>query len=266
MECKDDNELFRQDPMGKYQVLFLNTAGLSLDDIKKIFSNFGEVDYVHICGNKTGYRFVKYRSIDEVERAIKGLKYNPLIKLIPPTRRRKKSKTRNENFNKSDEGHSYKGSNESEKSEYTVDVPQTQPRKSRTGNQSISSNKNSFTSCTRSQTSEQEISDMIVSNGKGTLANDMNKKVMIDAEEVIIGNIPIKYSAPYILHLFNYFEPIAISDIKVIPESSIRYCHVYFKRIQDCLEVERLFDQVALSGQKLIVQRPSTLMANAVLD
>ncbi|KAJ8680768.1 hypothetical protein QAD02_016555 [Eretmocerus hayati] len=92
-------------------------------------------------------------------------------------------------------------------------------------------------------------------------AFDANSQIqLVIAGEVIVGNIHPDFGSPYILHLLDSFEPIAITKIKILPQTSIRYCHVYFKSHSQSMKVEKQFDGMNLSQQKLIVLRPDRLV------
>ena len=109
------------------------------------------------------------------------------------------------------------------------------------------------------KTSEEEMPDLISTAGNSELKNK-NKKKILEAQEIIVGNIHVEYGAGYILHLMDKFEPIAISNISTTPKHGRRYCHVYFKTVKNAVEVENKFDKLSLSGQKLVVLRPEHLM------
>ena len=93
--------------------------------------------------------------------------------------------------------------------------------------------------------------------------NNRPKQVVLNAEEIIVGNIHECINSAFILHLFESFDPLAISYINVVPSTEIRYCHVYFKTQQDSIEVEEQFDNYDLAGKKLVVMRPCKLVEQA---
>ncbi|XP_033226823.1 uncharacterized protein LOC117179285 isoform X2 [Belonocnema kinseyi] len=95
---------------------------------------------------------------------------------------------------------------------------------------------------------------------KGSVCGDEVMKT-IPAEEVIIANVQEGVSELYILYLLEKFEPISITEMKIIPEKGIRYCSVYFKSTADAIAVERQFDNFGLSGNNLIVRTPQLLMS-----
>ncbi|XP_023245621.1 uncharacterized protein LOC111642973 [Copidosoma floridanum] len=114
--------------------------------------------------------------------------------------------------------------------------------------------------------------DSLVSGNESDQIPDLVTKVklvpsypVLEAGEVIVGNIHPRYGVGYMLHLFENYEPIAISFIKVTSNSELRYCHVYFKNLQDSIDVEENFDKYKLAGRNLIVARPSSLLKEAHL-
>jgi len=97
-----------------------------------------------------------------------------------------------------------------------------------------------------------------------SLSNETKKSsskiVFIPMQEIIVANIHSKYGVHYILHLFEKYSPISATLVKTIPETDIRYCHVYFKSAQDAEAVEEVFDNFDLFGKNLIVLRKSRLL------
>ncbi|XP_014210715.1 probable ATP-dependent RNA helicase ddx42 [Copidosoma floridanum] len=78
---------------------------------------------------------------------------------------------------------------------------------------------------------------------------------ILDAQEVVVGNIPCNYGSAYILHLFDNFEPLAVSNVVIEPKTNIRYCFVYFKSPEDSTRVESRFDRLDIEGKKDAHQR-----------
>lgn len=101
------------------------------------------------------------------------------------------------------------------------------------------------------------ISDSLSSNG---IRNSSSKIVKIPMQEIIVANIHTSYGIHYILHLFEKHDPISATFVKTISENDIRYCHVYFKTLQDAIAVEEEFDNFNLYGKNLIVLRTSRLI------
>lgn len=101
------------------------------------------------------------------------------------------------------------------------------------------------------------MSESSLSNGN---RNSSPKIVYIPMQEIIVANININYGIHYILHLFEKHNPISATLVKTIPETNIRYCHVYFKSMQDAVTVEEEFDNFDLSGKNLVVLRKSRLI------
>ncbi|XP_011879936.1 PREDICTED: uncharacterized protein LOC105568688 [Vollenhovia emeryi] len=101
------------------------------------------------------------------------------------------------------------------------------------------------------------MSDRFWSNG----TRDASSKVVhIPLQEVIVANIHTSYGLHYILHLFEQHGPISGTLVRTIAEKDIRYCHVYFKTVQDAAAVEEEFDNFDLAGKNLIVLRKSHLI------
>lgn len=311
----DYDKLVARDANGTFCILFQNRHSLEMEEIEQIFSQFGKVFNIKSAGDARGYRFVRYKFFDEAEKAIKGLKDHPTIKLA---HHRSKNKTNQENqdtiastkentndnnfagkkqFNKNPNNNKkyQKENNEYEKnaSQSISDAEETNSIRSRRNSiRSSFSARNSFSNeeqnldaCpnlgnrngmkhTKPPSSLKngairksfgdKIPDRITRSGKIVNENNVPKKIILNAEEVIVGNIPPNFGASYILHLLDSFEPVAISKINVVPKRDTRYCHVYFKSLQDSMGAERKFDQMHLSGQKLVVLRTCRLMEEAI--
>ncbi|XP_018368904.1 PREDICTED: uncharacterized protein LOC108764963 isoform X1 [Trachymyrmex cornetzi] len=90
-----------------------------------------------------------------------------------------------------------------------------------------------------------------------------SKIVNIPMQDIIVANIHQNYGVHYILHLFEKFSPISATVVKTISKTNIRYCHIYFKTVQDAVAVEEEFDNFDLSGKNLIVLRESRLINDA---
>lgn len=87
-----------------------------------------------------------------------------------------------------------------------------------------------------------------------------SKAIIIPMQEIIVANIHANYGVHYILHLFERYNPISATLIKKIPETGVRYCHVYFRTLQDAIAIEEKFDNFFLSEKNLIVLRKSRLI------
>ncbi|KAL6428835.1 hypothetical protein ACFW04_007997 [Cataglyphis niger] len=66
-----------------YTLHFSNKKKFSVSEIQEIFSAFGKVVAVNITGKKDGFRFVKYKTLDETICCIKGLANSNNIQLLP---------------------------------------------------------------------------------------------------------------------------------------------------------------------------------------
>jgi hypothetical protein len=95
------------------------------------------------------------------------------------------------------------------------------------------------------------------------LYNASTRIFIMPMQEVIVANIHANYDMHYILHLFRKYNPIAATSVKIISETNIRYCHVYFETIQNATAVEKEFDDFFLFGKNLIVLRKLQLMKKA---
>ncbi|XP_050473538.1 uncharacterized protein LOC126865250 [Bombus huntii] len=83
---------------------------------------------------------------------------------------------------------------------------------------------------------------------------------IIPAKEIIVANVNPSLSIHYILHLFNKFNPIAVSSMMLIPETGISYCYVYYETYSEAYATMKEFDMYHLHGRKLIVLTTSELM------
>lgn len=78
----DYDKYYKLDNDNSYNLHFLNKDGLTIDQIRAIFSTFGQVKGVNVSGNEYGLRFVKFKTLDETIRCIKGLANHDSIKLL----------------------------------------------------------------------------------------------------------------------------------------------------------------------------------------
>ena len=77
---------------GTYCLGFPNRYALSEKEIEEIFSEYGSVISVRASGDERGFRFVRFRTLEEAEKAINDLKGNKKIRILP-----KKPKAHNNN-------------------------------------------------------------------------------------------------------------------------------------------------------------------------
>ncbi|KAJ8680775.1 hypothetical protein QAD02_016562 [Eretmocerus hayati] len=396
----DSEPLWHKEDNGNYGLLFPNKHALSLEEIRKIFIQFGTVCCINKAGDERGFRFVQLEHEHEANRAVIGLQNHPTVKLIPYRPKQKKTNIvskcdgesdqlqsppsngnyqRNlfkrhstdectealyiantdprslefrdddvswDNWKKSPDkrrldndysansntmakdhftrrsyhsqcsGETPWGRNEEESLSDTASIcstKSTQKYKNLSRKDSHSENLQnhsplvgkpashlplqmaglSMTNSSMSPTVERERllktrgavantfslnrndhairaphrypsedsneNSALVSKSDVRTCNEIKRRV-VEAGEVIVCNIHEDYGSAYMLHLFEQYEPIAISYIREVPKCGVRYCHVYFKSQEDSLEAEKNFDQLMLSGKKLIVLRVSTLM------
>ncbi|XP_063983470.1 uncharacterized protein LOC135165779 [Diachasmimorpha longicaudata] len=90
-------------------------------------------------------------------------------------------------------------------------------------------------------------------------SREQRSQVIIEAQEVVVANIPQGYGVFYVLHLLEKLDPICASVVMTLGKDSLRYCHVYFKTPGDAEAAEEAFDDVELAGKKLIVMRPHAM-------
>lgn len=83
---------------------------------------------------------------------------------------------------------------------------------------------------------------------------------IIPAKEVIVANVNPSLSIHYILHLFDKFNPIAVSSMMLIPKTGISYCYVYYETYSEAYATMKEFDMYHLHGRNLIVLTTSELM------
>ncbi|XP_072764493.1 uncharacterized protein [Anoplolepis gracilipes] len=110
---------------------------------------------------------------------------------------------------------------------------------------------------------QKEFDAMSNSSSQSGTKNASSSVMIIPMQEIIVANIQANYDVHYILHLFKKYNPISATLVKTILETNIRYCHVYFKTIQDAITIEEEFDNFNLAGKNLIVLRISQLIEEA---
>lgn len=67
---------------GAYVLHFPNSKGVSLSELKDIFSAYGEVLSVDDRGKSFGLCFIRYQKLDEVKRCLDGLRNHEFIKIL----------------------------------------------------------------------------------------------------------------------------------------------------------------------------------------
>ncbi|XP_011256782.1 MATH and LRR domain-containing protein PFE0570w-like [Camponotus floridanus] len=97
------------------------------------------------------------------------------------------------------------------------------------------------------------------SSSQSRIKNTSSEVRITPMQEIIVADIHANYDVHYILHLFKKYNPISATVVETL-ETNKRYCHVYFKTIQDAVTVEEEFDNFDLSGKNLIVLRMSRLI------
>ncbi|XP_015606073.1 uncharacterized protein LOC107272915 isoform X2 [Cephus cinctus] len=241
---------------GNFCILFRNTSALSVDQIHKIFSEFGNVLSVNCAGNERGMRFVSYKSKIEAINSIMSLKGHESINLTPWMNKEEKDlKSQNK----------YKG---------TTDKEQL-IKESGATKDNLHGSAGNRNSMMESEKLNDDIPDLITSKEVMQNVNDYNaysnnyastlKKIkIVQAGEVIVANISKPFGAAYILHLFESYQPICISSIMTTTQS-IRYCHVYFQTPLEAHKVEKKFDKFPLHDNNLIVLRPEKLASEIQL-
>ncbi|KYN07201.1 hypothetical protein ALC62_01867 [Cyphomyrmex costatus] len=108
--------------------------------------------------------------------------------------------------------------------------------------------------------------DVMSNSSLSNETRSLSKIVYIPMQEIIVANIHKNYGIHYILHLFEKYSPISATIVLTISETNIRYCHVYFKTVQDAVAVEEEFDNFDLYGQNLIVLRKSRLIDETICE
>lgn len=68
---------------GGYTLHFKNNNRYSVEEIRKIFSRFGNVVNVNVTDQEDGYRFVRFKTLNEVQNCLEGLKDNDKIIILP---------------------------------------------------------------------------------------------------------------------------------------------------------------------------------------
>lgn len=333
----DYDPFWNKDDLGLYCIVFPNKNALSNEEIKEIFSAFGNVLSVTCAGDAKGHRFVRYASLEEVIKAIEGVKGHQKVKLIYH-----KSKTNNQGQKNINDGANKgrekdtntrsnrrttspssdgdrKMNNQQQKQNFRKKNFKTEEeislqdssfddtasissqssgkasisqryqnilRKSNssgqkivkeTVNRSVSESmpalgatpkrtisKTLESKLEKMNINEDEIPDLVRTRTKKIDKSEPKIKI-VNAECVTVGNIHPEFGPAYILHLLDLYDPIAITYVQLVPNTNIRYCHVYFKTISEVVKVEKAFDGQDLNGQKLVVISQTRLLEGAIL-
>uniref|UniRef100_A0A6V7I035 RRM domain-containing protein n=1 Tax=Bracon brevicornis TaxID=1563983 RepID=A0A6V7I035_9HYME len=94
-------------------------------------------------------------------------------------------------------------------------------------------------------------------------SEETEKPKILDAHQLVVGNVHENYGIFFILHLLERFEPIYITEMEKMEKPAIRYCHVYFKTAADAEAAEKAYDKTILEDRALIVMRPESLEKEA---
>ncbi|CAK9812837.1 hypothetical protein ANTQUA_LOCUS7420 [Anthophora quadrimaculata] len=250
---------------GSYLLHFNNSKGLSIPDVKKMFSTFGKVLTVYNRGQTHGLCFVICASFEDAKHCIDGFKSGKDIRILP-------HKYKTEAANMKHKAKKYDKKN-------TQDCKETSsPYNSKDENfgfMKLSNNhsqrfaSNSSISTMHSDTSTTKCENMFDGSSipalmpiNDTLKTSSSVKV-IPAETVIVANIHPGLSVHYILHLFQKYNPISVSVMMMTPTSKIRYCHVYYKTLDEACATMEKFDAYCLHGRNLIVLTKEKLIEQA---
>lgn len=252
-----DEGNIQKNRQGRYSICFQNQQALQRSDIMKIFSRYGHVVYIGVTGDKTGYRFVHFATREEAERAVANVASHN-IQL-----RSHKSK-----YTDDDNRHDISCRNN------VTRVPVWQHEVDRFQNKELSTetprerifNVEYLRTCGLAEEDDDEeppMPDLVGSNNQSV---EENRKIVRNAAEIVVGNIPVGYGGAYFLHMFEKYVPIGIGHVIVAANTGMRYCHVYFRYQQDAEDVEETFDGCRLQDRKLIVMRPCTLSKANIMD
>ncbi|XP_015112437.1 uncharacterized protein LOC107038071 [Diachasma alloeum] len=105
----------------------------------------------------------------------------------------------------------------------------------------------------------REASEVLGASASGAVVRPSDHVESVTAEEVVVANIPESCGIHLILDLFQQFEPICATNIKLIRQNFIRYCHIYFQTPFAAEAVETIYDNAEIYGKKLIVLRVESL-------
>ncbi|OXU25460.1 hypothetical protein TSAR_012050 [Trichomalopsis sarcophagae] len=289
--------LIQMDSKNCYCILFPNYKKLDLATIEDIFSNYGRVISVTAAGNERGYRFVRYPSREEAQRAVDNVAsdYDIHLKSHKPKNQLERQSKSYKKYLKSIEGQRDESVEEFKRP--SIPVWEYEVHENHSDSGSYSSNeskdktlyfvqKSSSTNSSpgsensdqlRSTVSEERMNQryyelenpkqQVVTPSDSECVPDLvstkdpeKHMVVLTAGEVVVGNIPTRLGGAFLLHLFDRHHPIAISYLQPVPRVNARYCHVYFRSDKEAQLVEREFDQYDLMGRRLVVMRPEKLV------
>ncbi|XP_018406163.1 PREDICTED: uncharacterized protein LOC108782387 [Cyphomyrmex costatus] len=271
---------------GSYSVHFANKKNLASEFIKDTFSSYGTITSIYDGGNVNGLKVITYKTLDEKPiyniRACDFNKFDGADNFSDSTCNSRHDKSNNDatkykNMSPQmfDEKYSFLRQHKSINNEDYSRVM----RKKQEGTKLDSSTMIEVDKNRRFSTHDQKM-PMLVSNteiklkefdvmSNSSLSNEtrsLSKIVYIPMQEIIVANIHKNYGIHYILHLFEKYSPISATIVLTISETNIRYCHVYFKTVQDAVAVEEEFDNFDLYGQNLIVLRKSRLIDETICE
>ncbi|XP_053988385.1 uncharacterized protein LOC128881398 [Hylaeus volcanicus] len=279
---------------GSYVIHFPNDKGISLRELDQIFSAYGFVLSLDNRRNTHGLCFIRYGNLEEVKLCIEGLKNHKFIRILPhknkilkqqPAKKtiHKQNKERNDQNHSVCESnkqlqygneHKFRNKMEHKEGSSTTDSSDISISSMRSIVNSKCSHKyalsrNHKVSKGVESYEEDEIPQLICNNQKHTTYNNegflSNNETTIPAQEVVVANIHPNLGIHYILHLFEKYNPISVSLMLMIPKTSIRYCHVYFKSNEEALATEKEFDRKVLLGKNLIVLRAQKLLLESLV-
>lgn len=265
-----------------YVIHFPNFNGYSSDEVRAMFSVYGNVLSIDNRKGKYGFCFIRYQNLIEVERCLHGFKNSKTIKILPHKHKLKSATTKDDTTNKDqitkipslcgiDEvSNKFDRDKQSDLSDWNKggdsDNSSITSWSSLTQMQKLKQlKKGSSNSVVSSETSDNNLMKMVNSLNEDeipSLTYD-NKKTIVQAQEVIVANIHPNIGAQEILTLFKDYHPICVTFIKQVPDTEIRYCHAYFVSAKDALAIEKKFDKYLLSEHVLIVLRPQMLIEEA---
>uniref|UniRef100_A0A0C9RLM0 RSP31 protein n=1 Tax=Fopius arisanus TaxID=64838 RepID=A0A0C9RLM0_9HYME len=263
----------------EWSVQFSNAhVQLKLHQIYQFFSVCGRITNVIQCTNYNRIVYVNFSSEMDAKRCVIAMMQQRIIQLIPFVRNQRNNqssgtssfknltstnKKRNisdgMNTNGNINGSSKEESPVKDATEEAVD-PEDPPKRS----------------TTQVSEGEMQLSGIEVSTGKSKTVNvpermeekfsttkEYKPQVIVDAQEVIVANVPEGYGVFYVLHLLEKLEPIFVTEMKTLEEQSLRYCLVYFKTPRDAEAAQVAFDNVELAGKHLIIMTPHSMAEEA---
>lgn len=252
----DAEKYIKREFNGFYTLLFPNHSLLSKEQIEGLFSEFGRVKNVKMTGDERGHRFVQYGNLDEARWAVEGLRKHPQIELrVHRLTKGKMNRDKSSTASALSRRMLNNGRTDSEM-EFSDALSER------------SSSSSGVSSASKVETlSSAERNGRCFSVLRANMIGDTNENEPreLEAYDVVVANMPECFGEAYFLHLFEKYEPLAISRIQVVLGSDLRYCYVYFKKHGEAIEVQRRFDRYSLSGMNLIVMRPGNLMLTSLI-